>query len=139
MSKKQKILKFPEFPITRKHHAHTPLEEEYGNLYFYKEAVEEWRKAVYKWREGLVNTIKDRIKDLETSIKSASKFGKPLSLITKQRAYEEFLVLLGAKELSDEFMETLRKSQEDKKAGKVRPYEEIAKECGLGTKKEKEC
>ena len=89
--------------------------------------------------EGLVAIIKDRIKDLETSIKSASKFSEPLSLIAKQRAYEEFLVLLGAKELSDEFMETLRKSQEDKKAGKVRPYEEIAKECGLGTKKEKEC
>ena len=41
-------------------------------------------------------------------------------------------------ELSDEFMETLRKSQEDKKAGRVRPYEEIAKECGLRTKKEKQ-
>ncbi len=51
---------------------------------------------------------------------------------------DKLLVLLGAKELSDEFMETLRKSQEDKKAGRVRPYEEIAKECGLGTKKEKQ-
>ena len=45
------------------------------------------------------------------------------------------LALLGAKELSDELMETLRKSQEDKKTGRVRPYEEIAEEAGLREQK----
>lgn len=92
----------------------------------------ELKKAVLV--EGLVAELQKRVKIHEHE-QDMWYNAKTKGLI---EAYNEVLVLLGAKELSDEFMETLRKSQEDKKAGRVRPYEEIAKECGLGTKKEKQ-
>lgn len=56
---------------------------------------------------------------------------------SKIEVYDKVLVLLDVKELSDEFMETLRKSQLDKKAGRVRSYKKIAEECGLGKEQKK--